>query len=77
MPNLRKLTERRAEQIGDLRRHESGCAVRGCTSLVAFRRPLEIREDRGRTGGPGRLVVLGYCKPHLDQILAFKERAAA
>lgn len=77
MTNLRKLAERRNVQIADLRRHEYGCAVRGCQFPTAAKRNVEIHEERGPRGGNARLVVLGYCANHLDQILAFKERAAA
>lgn len=77
MTNLRKLGERRNVQIADLHRHENGCAVRGCDAPTGFKRTVEIRESVGIRGGNRRLVVLGYCAKHLDQILAFKERAAA
>lgn len=77
MPSLRKLNERRDLQVRDLRRHEEGCAVRGCPKPTAFHRPVEIPETPGPTGGKARLVVLGYCREHLDQIVAFKDRRAA
>lgn len=76
MADSRTLYGRRNLQIADLRRHENGCTVRGCTRPTAFKRTVEIRESVGLRGGNARLVVLGYCKQHLDQILAFKERAA-
>lgn len=74
MGNLR---ERRDTGLAGLHRHEQGCAVRGCGKPTAFTRPVEVHGDPGPTGGLAQLIVLGYCKQHLDQIVAFKERQAA
>lgn len=77
MVEARRLSERRDAGLAGLNRHEQGCAVRGCGKPTAFIRPVEIRADKGATGGLAQLIVLGYCKPHLDQIVAFKERQDA
>lgn len=76
-PDNRNLRARREAGLVGLRRHEQGCAVRGCNKPTAYIRPIEIRADAGPTGGLAQLVVLGYCKHHLDQIVAFKDRQAA
>lgn len=71
------IRHRRDAQVADLRRHENGCTVRGCERPTAFKRTVEIHDEPAKTAGRGHLVVLGYCARHLDQILRFKERAAA
>lgn len=74
---MRRLSERRDASLSGLHRHEQGCAVRGCDRPTAFMRPVEIHADQGPKGGLAQLIVLGYCKQHLDQIVAFKEREDA